>query len=147
MTPTPQIDTYLLFDGNCGEAMRFYAEVLGGELETVMTGAESPMADQMPEAHRDRVMHASIAFGERRLMASDWPAGESAHGPYPGMKGFNVSLGYPTVAEARRVFAALGVGGHVTMPFEKTFWAEGFGMVVDRFGTPWMVSGPQSAGG
>jgi PhnB protein len=57
------------------------------------------------------------------------------------MKGFSVSLTYPTVAEAKRVFDALAEGGKVTMPLEKTFWAEAFGMLVDRFGTPWMVNG------
>jgi PhnB protein len=54
------------------------------------------------------------------------------------MKGFSLSLVYSTVAEAQRIFNALADGGRVTMPFDKTFWAKGFGMLVDRFGTPWM---------
>ena len=58
-----------------------------------------------------------------------------------GMNGFSLSLIYPTVEEAKRVFDALAVGGQVTMPFGKTFWAEAFGMLVDRFGTPWMING------
>jgi PhnB protein len=57
------------------------------------------------------------------------------------MKGFSLAVAYPTVAEARRVFEALAQGGNITMPFDKTFWAEGFGMLVDRFGTQWMVNG------
>jgi PhnB protein len=57
------------------------------------------------------------------------------------MKGFSVALAYPTVAEAQRVFDALAKGGKVSMPLQKTFWAEAFGMLVERFGTPWMVGG------
>ena len=60
--------------------------------------------------------------------------------PYDGMKGFTVTLTYPDVAEGKRVFDALAEGGQVRMPFGKTFWAEAFGMTVDRFGTPWMVN-------
>jgi PhnB protein len=71
------------------------------------------------------------------LMASDTMAGQ----PYDGMHGFSLTLVYPTAADARRIFDALGQGGRVTMPIQKTFWAEAFGMLVDRFGTPWMVNG------
>jgi PhnB protein len=60
------------------------------------------------------------------------------------MKGFGVALNYPTVAEAKRVFDALADGGQVGMPFEKTFWVEGFGMVTDRYGTPWLINGGAS---
>ncbi|MDT4821181.1 hypothetical protein FQZ97_543450 [compost metagenome] len=57
------------------------------------------------------------------------------------MKGFGVALTLDTVAEARRIFDAFADGGAVGMPFEKTFWVEGFGMVTDRFGTPWLING------
>jgi len=70
-------------------------------------------------------------------MASDSMPGQ----PYGGMKGFSLSLIYPTTAEAKRIFDALAEGGQVTMPLQKTFWAEAFGMLTDRFGTPWMVNG------
>ena len=141
MPQTPQIDCYLFFDGTCAEAMRFYASVVGGEMETMMTGADAPASEEMPAEARDQILHASLLLGDRRLMASDW----MAPSPYPGMHGFAVPLGYRTVAEARRIFDQLSAGGSVTMPFEKTFWAEGFGMLVDRFGTPWMVSGALAA--
>ena len=70
-------------------------------------------------------------------MASDSMVGQ----PYEGMKGFSLSLIYPTVADAQRVFDALAKGGQVHMPLQKMFWAEAFGMLVDRFGTPWMING------
>ena len=132
----PQLDAYLFFDGNCAEAMRFYERTLGGKIEMMMTHAESPMGAQASAGNADRIMHASLALDGRQLMASDAMAGE----PYQGMKNFSLSLLYPTIAEARRVFDALSAGGRVTMPMEKTFWAEAFGMLVDRFGTSWMVS-------
>lgn len=130
------IDTYLTFDGNCGEAMRAYERILGGKLE-LMTIGQSPMAAQSPPGSVDRIMHARLKLGDRMLMASDGMLGA----PYHGMHGFSVSLIYATVAEAQRVFDALADGGKVTMPLQKTFWVEAFGMVTDRFGTPWMLNG------
>jgi PhnB protein len=132
-----QVEPYLFFDGTCAEAMRFYERTLGGRMELMMTHAESPMAAQASAGNANRIMHASLEFDGRRLMASDSMAGEK----YDGMHGFFLSLVYPTVAEARRIFDALGQGGQVVMPLEKTFWVETFGMLKDRFGTPWMVSG------
>jgi PhnB protein len=131
-----ELNTYLFFDGTCADAMRFYERTLGGKL-TLMTHAESPMAAQTPPGSADRIMHARLDFDGGMLMASDWMAGQ----PYGGMKGFSLSLIYPTAAEARRMFDTLAQGGQVTMPMDKTFWAEAFGMLVDRFGTPWMVNG------
>ncbi len=133
----PILDSYLFFDGNCAEAMRFYEQTLGGKIEMSMTYGQSPEPEHCPAGSQDRIMHASLLLDGRRLMASDVPAGEAAK----GMHGFALSLNYPTADEARRIFDALGAGGQPIMPFGKTFWAEGFGMVTDRFGTPWMVGG------
>ncbi len=131
------ISAYLFFDGTCADAMRFYERTLGGKLD-LMTNASSPVADQAPPGSADLILHARLVFDGGTLMASDWMTDQ----PYEGMHGFRLSLAYPTVAEAKRTFDALAEGGRVTMPLEKTFWAEAFGMLVDRFGTPWMLSGP-----
>ena len=133
----PVLDSYLFFDGNCAEAMRFYERTLGGKIEMSMTYGQAPDPSQCPPGSQDRIMHASLQIGDRRLMASDTPGGQ----PAQPMQGFALSLHYPTADEARRIFDALGNGGQTTMPFAKTFWAEGFGMLTDRFGTPWMVGG------
>jgi PhnB protein len=133
----PQLDVYLTFNGNCADAMRFYERTLNGKLEMLMTHAESPMAAQAPPGSADRIMHARLVIDGRVLMASDSMVGQ----PYEGMKGFSLSLIYPTAADARRVFDALAKGGQVHMPLQKMFWAEAFGMLVDRFGTPWMING------
>jgi PhnB protein len=133
----PVLDSYLFFDGNCAEAMRFYERTLGGKIEMSMTYGQSPDPAQCPAGSQDRIMHASMLIDGRRLMASDTPVGQ----PAKGMNGFALSLNYPSAEEARRVFDALSEGGKAMMPFGKTFWAEGFGMLTDRFGTPWMVGG------
>jgi PhnB protein len=129
-----QLDTYLFFDGNCAEAMRFYQEALGGKIEGIMKYGDGPQG--CAEAAKDRVMHASLLLGDRRLMASDTPGGPH---PHEGNKGFAVAYNVATKADAQRVFAALGAGGKVLMPLEKTFWTEAFGMLTDRFGIPWMI--------
>ena len=136
----PQLDAYLFFDGTCADAMRFYERTLGGKIEMMMTHAESPVAAESPPGSANRIMHARLVIDGCILMASDAMAGQ----PYGGMKGFSLSLVYPTVAEAKKVFDALSAGGKITMPLDKTFWAEAFGMLADRFGTPWMVSGPET---
>lgn len=133
----PVLDSYLFFDGNCGEAMRFYEKTLGGKIEMSMTYGESPDPQHGAAGSKDRIMHTSLLIDGRRLMASDTPPDQPAR----GMQGFALSLNYPTAEEARRIFNALADGGKATMPFDKTFWAEGFGMLTDRFGTPWMVGG------
>jgi PhnB protein len=133
----PHIHAYLTFDGNAAEAMRFYEKRLGGTMQMMMTVGEAPDTEQFPPEAKKRIMHASLAYGQGILMASDSMPGQ----PYEGMKGFGVALTIETVAEARRVFDAFAEGGHVGMPFEKTFWVEGFGMVTDRFGTPWLING------
>jgi len=133
----PVLDSYLFFNGNCAEAMRFYERTLGGKLDKMMTYAESPEPQLCPPGSSDRIMHASLAVDGRLLMASDTPEGHAQ----AGMSGFGLSLNYPTVAEARRVFDLLANGGTVTMPMARTFWSAAFGMLTDRFGTPWMVGG------
>ena len=130
-----QLDAYLFFNGNCGEAMRFYEKTLGGKLK-LMTNAQSPVADKMPPGSSNRILHAHLELDGRALMASDWPTDR----PYEGMKGCSLSLSYPTVAEAKRVFDALSAGGKVTMPLQDTFWGARFGMLTDQFGTNWMFN-------
>ena len=145
----PLLNAYIGFDGNCAEAMRFYERVLGGKIEMMMTNGESPMRDQMPPGNEDRIMHARLVLDQGTLMAGDAMVG-GCDQSYEGMKGFSLTLSYMSASEAASVFDALSEGGKVTMPLQKTFWAESFGMLTDRFGTPWIINGglidPQSAG-
>ena len=133
-----QAIAYLAFNGNCADAMRFYEHALGGKLEVLMSGAESPIAAQMPEEFAHRILHARLALpGGGLLHAGDAPA----HVPYEGIKGVSIAVDYDSVAAAEKVVAALAAGGQVTMPMQSAFWAKRWGMLVDKFGTPWIVNG------
>ena len=133
-----QAIAYLGFDGNCADAMRFYEKALGGKLEVLMSGAESPMAEQMPKEFAHRILHARLALpGGGLLYAGDTPTNV----PYEGIKGVSIAVDYASVAEAEKVFNALAEGGQVTMPMQPAFWARRWGMLIDRFGTPWIVNG------
>ena len=126
---------YLWFNGTCADAFRFYEKVLGGKIVDLLPHAGTPAAGHVPADWQDKIMHASIKVGDATLMASDVPPGH-----YKPAQGFSVSLHVKTEDEAERVFKALAEGGTITMPMEKTFWAARFGMLVDRFGIPWMVN-------
>jgi PhnB protein len=130
-----QLNPYLNFNGNCAAAFKFYEKCLGGKIAMMMTFAESPMAEQVPAAHRDKVMHARMTIGDQVLMGSDAPPDR-----FEPMKGFSVSLGVDNAAAAEKIFNALAANGTVQMPIQKTFWAERFGALVDQFGTPWMIN-------
>ena len=135
-----QIVPYLSFNGQCEEAFRFYEKTLDGKILMMIDHGGTPAAEQVPAEWHKKIMHARLSIGSQLLMGSDAPPGW-----YTKPGGFSVSLQIPHLHRAERVFNALADGGTVMMPFEKTFWAERFGMVVDRFGTPWMVNcDPQS---
>lgn len=126
---------YLWFNGTCAEAFRFYEKAVGGKIVDILPHRGTPMSADFPADWQDKIMHASMKIGDSVLMATDVPP---AH--YKPAQGLSVSLHVKTAEEAERVFAALAEGGTITMPIEKTFWTERFGMLVDRFGTPWMIN-------
>ena len=130
-----RINPYLSFDGRCEEAFRTYADVLGGTLNGLMPYAGSPGEADVPPDWGSKIMHACLTIGDTDLMGSDFPPG---HSEKP--QGFSVSIQIGEPAEAERVFNALAEGGAITMPLEETFWAFKFGMLVDRFGIPWMIN-------
>jgi PhnB protein len=129
-----ELAPYLNFNGNCAEAFRFYAEVLGGRVESMMTHADMPATQQAPPGWRDKILHARLSARGQVLIGSDVPA-QYYHQPV----GMAVSLTVSSPVEAHRIFAAFAIGGTVGMPFGPTFWSPGFGMVTDRFGISWMI--------
>ncbi|MCW5653128.1 VOC family protein [Hydrogenophaga sp.] len=134
---TTQLCAYLSYDGRCAEAMAFYAEVLGARLEALITYAQMPGGEATPPEHAQRIAHAYLVHPDFALMAGDTPPGV----PFNGIQGTMMAITFPTVAEAQRVFQAFAEGGRVTMPLAETFWADTFGMLTDRFGTPWGING------
>ena len=130
-----EISPYLSFNGQCEEAFRFYEKVLNGTLGEISTYGDSPIKDQMPPDWDAKVMHVALTVNGAVLMGSDAPPTQ-----FSQPQGISVSLSKMSVEAGARTFQALAEGGTITMPFEKTFWASGFGMLVDRYGIPWMVN-------
>jgi PhnB protein len=126
-----------MFGGRCQEAIDFYRDALGAEVQMVMRFKEAPEAPppgMMPENWGDKVMHSAFKIGDTLVMASDGCAtGETK------VQGISLALTVANEAEAERTFAALSERGQVTMPLAKTFFSPGFGTLVDRFGVSWMV--------
>lgn len=132
----PIVQPYLNFNGRCEEALEFYKTALGAEVQQLIRFEQSPEPmppGMMPEGWGKKVMHVDFRVGESVLLASD------GCGSNESFQGICLCIGVATVEEAERCFAALAEGGQVTMPLEKTFWTEKFGMVADRFGLGWMI--------
>jgi PhnB protein len=137
MSNSTIVQPYLFFNGRCEEAVEFYRNALGAEVETTMRYKESPEPappGMVPDGWEDKIMHASFKIGDSVIMASDGCSSD------PGFRGFSLSIALPDQDTAKRAFAALAEGGQVKMPLDKTFWSPCFGMLVDRFGLGWMVT-------
>jgi len=128
------LNPYLYFNGQCEEAFKFYAKVLGGEIKAMLSPRGSPMEKQTSPERLDKIMHARLVFGDKVLMASDAPPEQ-----YQTPQGFSVTIGVDTPAEAERIYNTFAEGGTVIMAMGPTFFAERFGMLKDKFGIPWMV--------
>ena len=93
------------------------------------------MVSGMPPETHNRIMHVTLQIGDQVLQGADAPLGQ-----FTEPAGFCVATEFEDAAEGERVFAALAQNGQVQMPFQETFWAKGFGMLIDQFGTPWIVN-------
>jgi len=130
-----QVQTYLMFEGRCEEAVEFYKRALGAELVTLKRYGEHPEGcENGPPVPADKVMHAALRIGETVVFVSDGLCSGK-----PSFQGFSLSITAADDAEAERLFNALADGGQVQMPLAKTFFSSRFGMVADRFGVGWMV--------
>jgi PhnB protein len=130
-----QMNPYLSFGGDCEEAFKFYEECLDGKLGEIFRYAGTPVSEQVPADWQNKVMHGSMTIGEQVLMGAD-----IAPDRYEKPQGFSLSLQIKSTTQAERIFQLLAKDGTVVMPLQKTFWAARFGMLVDRFGIPWMIN-------
>ena len=130
-----KLHPYLSFDGRCRAAFDFYEKALGGRITFVQTVGESPMASSMPPEAHDRIMHVTLEIGDQVLQGADAPPGQ-----FSKPAGFCVAVAFDDVTEGERVFNALAQNGDVQMAFQSTFWAKGFGMLIDQFDIPWIVN-------
>jgi PhnB protein len=125
------LNPYLNFDGKTEEAMKFYAEALGGKLELMRFG-DSPMPT--PPERKNRVMHATLKTDTLLLMAAD---SHQEQVPKSG-DAVHLSLNFTDKAEQQRMWERLSPGASVTMPLGDTFFGR-FGMLTDKFGIHWML--------
>lgn len=133
-----QLNAYLAFRGDCEEAFTFYAECLGGTVGQLFRYGGTSFMEQAPAGWENKVVHGSLTVGDQIFMGADVTPDK-----YEPPKGFTLSLHLDTASEAERVFGLLSRDGRITMPLEKTFWAERFGTLIDRFGMPWVINGGQ----
>ena len=127
------VNPYIAFKGNCREAIEFYKSALNAEVLFTQTVGESPMSNMGPP---ENIMHCTIKVGDSTIMMCDDPRPDGA------ANGGNISLaiGLNDPARGTQLFENLAKGGSVIMPLQKTYWAEAFGMVTDKFGIKWMVN-------
>jgi PhnB protein len=136
-----RISPHLCFDGQCRDAIQLYQKILGGTIETMLTYGESPMASSTDPRWHDRIVHATLVLDEIELTGVDMIAGS-----YNRPQGFFITLAVDGVARAQDVFKSLSQGGAIRVPFEKTFWSPGFGVLVDRFNIPWEINANNGQG-
>jgi PhnB protein len=131
------VQTYLIFDGRCEEAMEFYRTALGATVEFLMRFKESPVplpASMVPPGWENNVFHATLRIGE-----TSFGAGDSKHEGRSNFNGFALVLKLPDDDAAERAFAALSEGGQVQLALHKAFFSSRFGIVADRFGITWKI--------
>lgn len=135
-----QTTPYLNFQGNAREAMEFYRDVLRGEIVSIFSYGESPMAADMPAESHDRIMHSHLVANGAVIMGADGPPQKGK-----GANNVQVALMVEDAGEAERIFAALSEGGEIGMEMQQTFWVERFGECVDRYGIGWLINGGKAA--
>jgi PhnB protein len=136
MTLTP----HLSFNGQCEAAFKFYERCLSGKIITMLIWGDSPMATQGPPDFEHKILHATLMIGDSMLAGSDVPPGQ-----YQKPQGCHVLIGIDDPVKGERMFNNLAENGTVQMPFQKTFWASGFGVLTDQFGVSWEINCEEAA--
>jgi PhnB protein len=131
-----RISPHLCFNGQCRAAFTAYQRILGGTLTTMLTYGESPMAQQVDARWHDRIVHATLQFGDIELTGTDLLSTDNIK-----PQGFFVTLTVEDSERAHQIFSMLAERGTIGLPFQSTFWSPGFGVVVDEFGMPWEING------
>ena len=135
------VNVYLTFNGNCEQAFNFYKSVFGGEFPYMGRFKDMPPQEgqKMSDKDADRIMHVSLPISKETMLMGSDTGGEWASSFSKG-NNFSISINTDSKAEADRLFNGLSAGGKVTMPMNKTFWGDYFGMFADKFDVSWMVS-------
>lgn len=135
------VNVYLTFNGNCLEAFNFYKSVFGGEFPYVGRFNEMPADAGQPISPEegDKIMHISLPISQETMLMGSDTGGEWATSFTQG-NNFSISVNTDSKEKADNIFNGLSAGGLVTMPMNKTFWGDYFGMLTDQFGINWMIS-------
>ena len=136
------VNVYINYDGNCEEAFNFYKSVFGGEFPYVGRYKDMPVQEgQKPltEEDKNRIMHISLPVSKETILMGSDTICEMSESFKKG-NNFAISINADNMAEIDRLFKGLSAGGKVTMPMNKTFWGDYFGMFEDKFGINWMLS-------
>ena len=131
---------YLFFGGNCRKAFTRYHEIFGGEVVILAMTDMPPGEDTPPPGTEHLIMHAALMLDDGMVMGSDDIMNTNSFGP---VQGIMVNYSPKDATEAKRVYDALADGGETVQPLIETFFSPAFGMVTDKFGTPWMISAEQ----
>jgi PhnB protein len=131
-----KLNPHVAFGGQCQEAFQFYERCLGGKILTMLTYRDSPMAGQVPTEWRGKILHTTLTLEDNVVLYGSDVVPEQYQAP----RGFHLTVGIKDPVEAERIFQALAENGTVQMPLEKTFWAQRFGVLVDRFGISWEIN-------
>jgi PhnB protein len=138
-----QLTPFLLFDGNCAEAMAFYRSCLGGDL-TITTVGDMPLKDQLPHAQHHKVAYAHLKSDAIEFSATDW-----LHQTRTPQQGNTVALYMSggAYSQLRAIFDKLSVGADKSllddlqdMPFGS------YGHLADKFGVHWFFQGEKRQG-
>ena len=129
-----RFNAHLSFNGQCEEAFQLYKQCLGGEITLMLTYGNSPTASSFPGLE-DKISHTTFKLNDQVLTGGDVPPGS-----YEKPQGFAIQLNIDNPNEAEQIFNTLSEGGTIQLPLQQTFWAERYGMVTDRFGTPWEIN-------
>lgn len=128
-----EVNPYIEFQGNCRQAIEFYKSALDAEVLFTQTVGESPMSDMGPA---ENIMHCTIKIGTSTIMMCDAPRLDSTG----GSGNISLTIGLNDPARAQQIFEILAKDGSVIMQLEKTYWAEAFGILTDKFGVKWLIN-------
>lgn len=133
---TTRVIPYLMFEGNCEEALHFYQEKTGGRIN-IVNRYDNP-AMQAPDEYKNKILHARLEFDGGAIYASDSFPGQ----PTKKNSG-DVSLSLilsDDLEKTKQIFAGLAEGGHIHFPFDKQFWGDWHGSLTDRYGFNWNIN-------
>lgn len=131
-----QLDTYLFYNGDCAAALELYQAAFGAQIATLVRFRDVPDGGNAPPDWQDKIMHAVFFVGQNAIMVSDGRYDQ----PRKEYSGFTLSIAAEDAQSGERIFNMLAEGGNILTPWQSTFWTQGFGMLTDRFGVPWLIN-------